>query len=159
MSRGLEGAHLLGHAGQGREAWLPSSWRSVGGDLPLGPAEKQMLPGLPHLVPALSSAARGLLAAGAAQGGAGDGGPAAPPRPATGLTLDKQLQAIYLGPYGAGEQVCGNDGRAQLQLSVWEPGRIPAEALAWARAHVQTRVKRDQGSRSRQKWRPRGPPR
>lgn len=25
------------------------------------------------------------------------------------LTLDKQLQSIYLGPYGVGEQVCGNE--------------------------------------------------
>lgn len=25
------------------------------------------------------------------------------------LTLDKQLQSIYLGPYGGGEQVCGNE--------------------------------------------------
>lgn len=34
---------------------------------------------------------------------------------------------------------------SRLQLSVWEPGRIPAEALAWAEAHVQMRAKRDQG--------------
>lgn len=43
----------------------------------------------------------------------GEPGPAAPPPPAprlaAELTLDKQLRAIYLGPYGAGEQVCGNE--------------------------------------------------
>lgn len=32
-----------------------------------------------------------------------------PPSPLAELTLDKQLQSIYLGPYGAGEQVCGNE--------------------------------------------------
>lgn len=35
--------------------------------------------------------------------------PLPPPSPLAELTLDKQLQSIYLGPYGAGEQVCGNE--------------------------------------------------
>ena len=31
------------------------------------------------------------------------------PSPLAELTLDKQLQSIYLGPYVVGEQVCGNE--------------------------------------------------
>lgn len=35
--------------------------------------------------------------------------PALPPSLTAESTLDKQLQSIYLGPYGVGEQVCGNE--------------------------------------------------
>lgn len=38
--------------------------------------------------------------------GVGGGGPVPTPSLAAGLTLDKQLQSIYLRPYGVGEQVC-----------------------------------------------------
>ena len=39
-------------------------------------------------------------------GGLGAAGPAPAPSLAAEPTLDKQLQSIYLRPYGAGKQVC-----------------------------------------------------
>lgn len=39
-------------------------------------------------------------------GEAGAASPELTPSLVAGLTLDKQLQSIYLRPYGAGEQVC-----------------------------------------------------
>lgn len=74
-----------------------------------------MRPRLPHLVlgSVLQPPGDGRQLEG--RGGARDGGPAAPPRLTAELTLDKQLQAIYPGPYGAGEQVCGNDEPAPIK--------------------------------------------
>lgn len=51
------------------------------------------------------------MAAGVTPGelGAAARAPSLPPSLTAELTLDKQLQSIYLGPYGVGEQVCGNE--------------------------------------------------